>query len=127
VEGDATFLEHALSGDFVMTHGDGWTTGGAPVKVDTKATWIKYIQQQPPPYMYRNLDHVQVELHEDIAITVGRYRMAQRSHSPAGTITHSNVWFERLYAKRDGKWQFLSHRTVNGPNSEDVTESDGAE
>jgi hypothetical protein len=26
----------------------------------------------PPPYIYRELDHVQVELHRDIALTIGR-------------------------------------------------------
>jgi hypothetical protein len=25
------------------------------------------------------------------------------------------VWFERVYARRDGRWQYLSHRTVHGP------------
>jgi hypothetical protein len=28
----------------------------------------------------------------------------------------ASVWFERVYAKRGGEWQFLSHRTVHGPN-----------
>jgi hypothetical protein len=27
----------------------------------------------------------------------------------------NSVWFERVYAKRNGQWQFLSHRTVHGP------------
>jgi hypothetical protein len=26
-----------------------------------------------------------------------------------------SVWFQRVYAKRDGKWTYLSHRTVHGP------------
>ena len=56
VTGDVAFLERALSSDFVMTHGDGWTTGGAPLKVDTKATWLAYVGKQPLPYVYRNLD-----------------------------------------------------------------------
>ena len=40
VKGDVAFLERALSSDFVMTHGDAWTSGGAPLKVDTKASWL---------------------------------------------------------------------------------------
>src|SRR5262245_63817403 len=39
VRGDVKFLERALSPDFIFTHGDGWTGGGAPLKVDTKASW----------------------------------------------------------------------------------------
>jgi hypothetical protein len=118
VKGDAAFLERALSSDFIMTHGDGWTTGGMPLKVDTKATWIAYIGKQPLPYVYRNLDSIQVELHGDIAITLGRYRYLPRSSNPDPGAGHLYVWFERVYAKHDGKWQFISHRTVNGPNRE---------
>jgi hypothetical protein len=119
VKGDVAFLERALGSDFVMTHGDGWTTGGAPLKVDTKTTWIAYVGKQPPPYVYRNLDSIQVELHGDIAITIGRYRYLPRTTSPNPTSGHMYVWFERIYAKQAGQWKFLSHRTVKGPVRED--------
>ena len=117
VHGDVAFLERALSKDFVMTHGDGWTIGGAPLKVDTKSSWLAYIAKQPGPYIYRNLDSIQVELHGDFALTIGRYRYLPRSTRP--TTSHSYVWFERAYARHNGEWQFLSHRTVKGPVSED--------
>ena len=109
VKGDVAFVEKAVSPDFIMTHGDAWTTGGAPINVDTKETWLKAVARKP--YLYRKLDSVQVELHGDIAITIGRYRMASSSAPP----NYSFVWFERLYAKHNGEWQFLSHSTVNGP------------
>src|SRR5262245_18824110 len=82
VKGDVKFLERALGSDFIMTHGDGWTDGGEPLKVDTKATWLAWVGKQPAPYVYRNLDSVRVELHGDIAITVGRYRYLPRTNSP---------------------------------------------
>ena len=119
VQGDVAFLKRALSSDFVMTHGDGWTTGGAPLKVDTKDTWIAYVGKQPPPYVYRRLDSIQVELHGDIALTIGRYKYLPRSNSATPTTSHLYVWFERAYAKHNGVWQFLSHRTVKGPVRED--------
>jgi hypothetical protein len=119
VKGDVAFLKRALSSDFVMTHGDGWTTGGAPLKVDTKDSWIAYVGKQTPPYIYRRLDSIQVELHGDIALTIGRYRYLPTSSSPTPTTSHLYVWFERVYAKRNGAWQFLSHRTVRGPVRED--------
>jgi hypothetical protein len=120
VTGDVAFLEKALAPTFIMTHGDGWTTGGMPIKVDTKKTWLEYVGKQPLPYVYRNLDSVTVELHGDIAITLGRYRYLPRTNAPNPTNvgTHLFVWFERVYAKRNGAWQFLSHRTTNGPNRE---------
>jgi hypothetical protein len=32
-------LVAATGADFTFTHGDGWTTGGAPLRVDTRADW----------------------------------------------------------------------------------------
>jgi hypothetical protein len=120
VSGDVAFLEKALAPTFIMTHGDGWASGGMPIKVDTKKTWIEYVGQKPLPYVYRNLDSIAVELHGDIALTLGRYRYLPRSNSPNPSTsgTHLFVWFERVYAKRNGEWQFVSHRTTNGPNRE---------
>jgi hypothetical protein len=117
VRGDVTFLDRALSADFIFTHGDGWTSGGAPLKVDTKATWLAYVAKQPPPYFYRELDHVQVELHGNIALTIGRYLYLPQSSNPQPG--HMYVWFERVYAKQNGEWKHLSHRTVKGPVRED--------
>jgi ketosteroid isomerase-like protein len=119
VRGDVAFLDRALSKDFIFTHGDGWTSGGAPLKVDTKTTWLEYVKKQPLPYVYRELDSVQVELHGDIAITVGRYYYLPRTNNPAPTTSHLYVWFERVYQKQNGRWQHLSHRTVKGPVRED--------
>ena len=117
VRGDVKFLDHALSPDFIFTHGDGWTSGGAPLKVDTKATWLAYVAKQPPPYFYRELDHVQVELHGNIALTIGRYLYLPQSNNPQQG--HMYVWFERVYARQNGEWKHLSHRTVKGPVRED--------
>jgi ketosteroid isomerase-like protein len=117
VRGDAKALDRMLAPDFIFTHGDGWTTGGAPLKVDTKASWLAYVVKQPPPYLYRELDHVQVELHGDIAITVGRYLYLPQSNSPQ--LGHLYVWFERVYQKQNGEWKHLSHKTVKGPVRED--------
>jgi hypothetical protein len=119
VRGDVKFLEHALSPDFLFTHGDGWVEGGAPLKVDTKATWLEYVAKQPSPYLYRELDHVQVELHGDIALTIGRYLYLPRPNSPKPTTNHLYVWFERVYQKQNGEWKHLSHRTTKGPVRED--------
>ena len=48
-----------------------------------------------------------------IAITYGRYRARYRAGNPEQR--EFTVWFERVYARRNGRWQFLSHRTVHGP------------
>ena len=112
VRGDVSYLSTILPDDFTFTHGDGWTTGGAPIRVDTKSSWLESVGKKP--YLSRDLDSVKVELHGDIAITYGRY-VAKNRNASAGREQFS-VWFERVYAKRDGQWQYVSHRTVHGPS-----------
>ena len=121
VRGDTAQLERALAPTFLFTHGDGWVDGGAPLKVDTKASWIEYVKRRPLPYIYRELDHQQVELHGDVAITLGRYFYLPQSNNNAAA--HMHVWFERVYAKRNGQWQQLSHRTVKGPLRDDAVKT----
>lgn len=121
VRGDVTFLAAILPADFRFTHGDGWTSGGAPIRVDTKDAWLAAVGKRP--YLTRDLGPVNVELHGDVAITYGRYKMKQTSSPNRGD---TSVWFERVYAKRNGKWMYLSHRTVHGPLREEGQASTGA-
>jgi hypothetical protein len=109
VRGDVAYVAGALSNDFSFTHGDGWTTGGKPLAVDDKKSFLKRVESRQ--YTVHNIDTVKVEMHGDIAITYGRYT----SHY---LQNWNSVWFERIYAKRDGQWWFLSHRTVHGPTSD---------
>src|SRR5438552_7632405 len=101
VRGDVAALAPMLSEDFIFTHGDGWTDGGAPLKVDTKTSWLEYVKKQPLPYVYRELDSVQVELHRDIALTIGRYYYLPRTNAPTPPTSHLYVWFERVYQKQN--------------------------
>jgi uncharacterized protein DUF4440 len=117
VRGDVTFLDKICASDFSFTHGDGWTTGGAPLRVEDRAHWLASISKAP--YLLRELDSVQVELHGDVAITYGRYRARYKAGNPEQR--EFIVWFERVYARRNGGWQFLSHRTVHGPVYESET------
>jgi hypothetical protein len=118
VRGDVKYLATILPPDFRFTHGDGWTSGGEPIRVDTKETWLAAVAKKP--YLTRDLGPVAVELHGDIALTYGRYKMRQTS-SPNGSET--SVWFERVYAKRNGRWMYVSHRTVHGPLQEEPQKS----
>jgi hypothetical protein len=114
VRGDVAFVDAATAPTFTFTHGDGWTTGGAPLRVDTRADWMATVAKAP--YASRVLDSVKTEVHGDVVITYGRYVGRFKDAAP-GRRTFT-VWYERVYAKRDGKWQYLSHRTVDGPNYE---------
>ena len=114
VRGDVTFVDAATAPTFTFTHGDGWTTGGAPLRVDSRADWIATVAKAP--YASRVLDSVKTEVHGDVVITYGRYVGRFKDADP-GRRTFT-VWYERVYAKRNGRWQYLSHRTVDGPRYE---------
>lgn len=111
VRGDVAFVDAATAPTFTFTHGDGWTTGGEPLRVDTRAEWMATVAKAP--YSSRALDSVKTEVHGDIVITYGRYVGRFKDAAP-GRRTFT-VWYERVYARRDGMWQYLSHRTVDGP------------
>ena len=110
VRGDVEFMERACAPTFVFSHGDGWTTGGDPFRVDNRAQWMAVVKSAP--YASRELDRVRVEMHGDVAITYGRY-VGNIPSSPAGRQWFA-VWYQKVYAKRDGRWLYLSHRTVDG-------------
>jgi len=114
VRGDVAFVDAASAPTFTFTHGDGWTTGGAPLRVDSRADWMATVAKSP--YASRVLDSVRTEVHGDVVITYGRY--VGRFKEAAPGRRQFGVWYQRVFAKRDGKWQYLSHRTVDGPTYE---------
>ena len=107
---DVAFLEDVCASDFTYTHGDGWTTGDPILGVDHRADWLASL---PGRYGAREVDSQQVELHGDVAITMGRVRA--RSGAADTPPRSFSFWYVRVYAHRDGRWQYLSHRTVHGP------------
>ena len=111
---DITFLDHVCTDDFTYTHGDGWTTGGPILSVDTKSEWLASL---PGRYSAREVDSQHVEIHGDVAITMGRVRA--RSSGSSSASRAFSFWYIRVYEKREGLWRYLSHRTVHGPTYEE--------
>jgi len=111
VRGDVAYVDRVSAPDLTFTHGDGWTTGGKPLLVDDRTSFLKRVENKQ--YTVRDLDSVKVEMHGDIAVTYGRYVAQNRTGDPGKSWF--SVWFERVYAKRDGRWLYVSHRTVHGP------------
>ena len=112
VGGDAAYFDSVTANDFTMTHGDAWTRGGMPTLVDDKASFLKRVASKS--YAAHDYESVSVEIHGDVAITYGRYI----GHIPASRPERAwfSVSFLKVYAKRDGRWTYLSHRTVRGAN-----------
>ena len=111
---DVAFLDGVLAEDFTYTHGDGWTTGGEILGVDTREEWLASLSGR---YSMREVDSQQVEVHGDVAITMGRLRA--RSGGPVAEQRSFSFWYVRVYAQREGEWKYLSHRTVHGPVYDD--------
>ena len=111
VRGDVAFVDAASAPTFTFTHGDGWTTGGAPLRVDSRAEWLATVAKAP--YASRVLDSVKTEVHGDVVVTYGRYVARFKDAAPGRR--QFTVWYERVFARRNGQWQYLSHRTVDGP------------
>ena len=111
VRGDVAAVRSMLADDFVMVHGDGWITGGKPLLEDNKESFLKRVENKQ--YLARDITTVKAEMHGDTAVLYGQY---VAENSPGGTPrSWFSVWYERVYVKRDGKWLYLSHRTVHGP------------
>lgn len=110
VAGDQTFFEENTSDDFRMWHGDIWTRGGTSPLIDTKQTFSERVRNKQ--YLAWHFDSAKAEMHGDVAITYGRYAATLRGSNPERAWFA--VWFERIYQKRNGRWIFLSQRTVHG-------------
>jgi hypothetical protein len=114
VRGDVSYVGSVTSGDFTFVHGDAWTRGGKPLASDDKAAFLKRVEDKE--YLIHDLDLVKTEVHGDIVITYGRYvSLFEPKNRGAAPGRLNSIWFERVYAKRNGQWLFLSHRTVHGP------------
>ena len=112
VAGDVAYVDSVLSPDVVMVHGDQWTVGGEPLLIDDKQSFLRRVASKS--YAAIHFDSVRAEMHGDVAITYGRYVASTRTS--AGTDrAWFYVWYERVFAERDGRWMFLSHRTLYGP------------
>lgn len=119
VSGDAAFFDSVTTNDFSMIHGDIWTKGGPPALIDTKETFLKKVQNKS--YLAHDFDSVRVEMHGDVAITFGRYVATIKGSNPERAWF--SVWFERIYKKRNGRWNYVSHRTVHGASYGPTRES----
>lgn len=101
VKKDMKALEKLYADDFVFTHGSGL--------VDSKASWLKNIQNPEILYLSRKQDSTQVEMHGDVAIIIGRLDI-EREQSEQ--IFKYGIWYVRVFVRRDSRWQLISHRTT---------------
>lgn len=105
---DTVLLDSVLANDFLFTHG--FMDGGQ----QDKTAWRAIATRKPAFYFYRKVDSSIVELHGDIAIVMGTLSIKR------GPIAKNNekdsycysLAYSHIYAFRNNRWQFLSHRTT---------------
>jgi hypothetical protein len=92
---DLAFFQAVLSDDVRFTHGTGL--------VQDRAKWLDDVPKAK--YLVRELDSVEVEPHADVVETTGHVHVKT-------SRSEYHIWYVRVYAKREGRWQLLSNRTV---------------
>jgi len=95
---DMASLDGVLADDFQF-----WTAGGSPL---SRARVLESYAQ-PGRFPIRRQSAVAIERHGDVALSNGR--MEVRSTGPRER--EYIVCYLRLYQRRDGRWQLVSHRT----------------
>ena len=107
VTGDAPLLERHLADDFAFTHFGG--------QRDDKAHWLGLARRNPRPYLQRAVSEQQVERHGDVALVLGRLdvRTPPRPGQAEARPSCYSLRYLHAYARRDGRWLFLSHHTTS--------------
>jgi TonB family protein len=104
LEKDAAFIDAVVANDALFTHAGGmqWS----------KERWLNAVRSYNG--QARNVDGVQVERHGDVVETTGHIQVKTSN----ADRPEYQVYYVRIYGRRNGVWLFLSHRTtreVDGP------------
>lgn len=99
---DIGFFAEVLSPDVRFSHGTG--------TVWDKQKWLEALPKAS--YTVRDLDSVDVEPHGDVMETTGHIHIK----SGSATLPEYQIWYVRVYARRNGAWRLLSNRTVRQVN-----------
>lgn len=97
---DSLALDKYYADDFFFLHATG--------KRDSKASWFRSVNAQKNPYLSREHDSVEVELHRDVAIVAGSLIVKFASGTRQGYV----VRYIRVFANRNKVWQMISHRST---------------
>jgi Domain of unknown function (DUF4440) len=106
---DVAFLgSKVFADDLIFTHGDAWTKANTVGNTNTKDVWLNSIKNSNGMYSEKNANLQRIEMHGDIAIVQARSSGKNRGKD-------YEIWYLRVYNKRNGEWKLISHKTVRGP------------
>jgi ketosteroid isomerase-like protein len=97
---DFDTLERIYADDFVFTHGTG--------EVHDTTQWLDALRTGRE-YLSREHETIEIELHGDVGVVYGVLLVHANMNGVDGRFRARYV---RVYARRAGRWQLVSHRTV---------------
>ena len=97
---DFDTLERIYADDFVFTHGTG--------EVHDTMQWLDALRAGRE-YLSREHETIEIELHGDMGVVYGVLLVHANMNGVEGRFRARYV---RVYARRSGRWQLVSHRTV---------------
>ena len=100
---DFETMDRTYADEFVFFHSTGVIEG--------KDDWLTKLRNGEAVYTARIVDSLEVDFHGGTAITSGRIHLKTKSVDPQRR--EFTVWYYRIYEKRDGRWQMLSHRSLH--------------
>ena len=98
---DFETLERTYAEDFRFVHGTG--------EVQNKAEWLERLRTGEARYRSREHEQLEVEIHGDVAVTYGELLIDRFMR---GIDSQFRARYVRVYVQRTGRWQLISHRTV---------------
>ena len=99
---DVTYLDSVLAPSFRFKHSTGM--------LEERAPRLAALRAGTAPVFARELDSLDVEVHGDIALTTGRIHVRQESPDPKWR--EYTVRYARVYVRRTGSWQLLTHHST---------------
>ncbi len=91
-----------LEPSFRFKHGTG--------QVETRATRLEKLARDTTRVFARDVDSLEVEVHGDVALSTGRIHVRQDDPDPRWR--DYTVRYARVYVRRHGDWQLLTHHTT---------------
>jgi hypothetical protein len=106
VTGNLSLIEAYAGEDLLFTH-------GLSGRTDKKQDWINLARGTPRQFIARKVSSQAVEIHGDAALVLGRLDVRRLPNANETQQMCYDLRYVHLYLKRNGRWQWVSHRTVS--------------
>ena len=118
VTGNLSFIKANAGEDLLFTH-------GLSGRIDKKQDWINLASRTPRQFISRKVSSQAVEIHGDAALVLGRLDVRRLPNANETKEMCYDLKYVHLYLKRNGRWQWVSHRTVSDISQSPCTEKSG--